>query len=351
VQTTLPYLADVTKRWEESDADAAPAVWEQAHELSRQMVRQWPRPYPSASPYGASGDAAAMLRLLTRLRDVENIDAFLTTVTAAGVYGKGDNEAVLLALRLLGPERAAAVLEQMIVANAPSALGACADLLARAAADASTEGGPLGLRPAATAFIARLPGDPARAPDPAALWRTPSVDVDTVVATLSALADIDAGLADAVVDYMLAWPQTYDIDAILIPVLLRLYDQAGRRTMPAVHRLRRVCVEHLRARIAQPLEPPRDWTRASTLTCHCARCTMLSQFLADPSRQTWTFKAAAADRQHVEGTIRASGCDLDVVTERKGRPYSLVCTKNQASYDQRVQQRTADLAALARLED
>jgi hypothetical protein len=109
-------------------------------------------------------------------------------------------------------------------------------------------------------------------------------------------------------------------------------------------------VEHLRARIAQPLEPPRDWTRASRLTCRCPRCTVLSQFLADPGRETWTFKAAEGDRQHVEGSIRANGCDLDVITERKGRPYSLVCTKNQASYDMRAQQRTADLDALARLE-
>jgi hypothetical protein len=152
VRTTLPYLAELTRQWEER---AAAALWEQAHELSRQMLRQWPRPwsYPSDFLHGAPGDAATMLRLLTRLRDVETIAAFLTTVTAEGVYGRGDN------------------------------------------------------------------------------------------------------------------------------------------------------------------------------------------------------KAAEADRQHVEGTIRASECDLDIVTERTGRPYSLVCTKNQASYERRVQQRTADLAALAQLED
>jgi hypothetical protein len=46
-----------------------------------------------------------------------------------------------------------------------------------------------------------------------------------------------------------------------------------------------------------------------------------------------------------------SGGDLDVVTERKGRPYSLVATKNQASYDRRVKRRKADLEALARLEE
>src|SRR5581483_3671789 len=130
----------------------------------------------------------------------------------------------------------------------------------------------------------------------------------------------------------------------------RLHQQAASRDLPAVRRLRDVCLGHLRARIAQPLEPPRDWARASTLSCHCPRCTALSQFLADPDRQTWTYKAVEFDRAHVEATIAASHCDLDLVTDRKGRPYSLVCTKNQASYERRVAQRKADLAAVARLE-
>jgi len=350
LQATLPYLAALTRRWEESDEDSAPAVWQQAHELSRHMLRQWPRPHRYSYQHGSPGDAATMLRLSTRLRDADNIDTFLATLTAAGVYGKGDNEALLLATRLVRPERTAALLERIMAANAPEALGACADVLARAAAAASADGGTLDLRPAASTFIARLPGDPARAPDPAAMWRAQIVDAAIVVDTLTAVGGIDASLADAVADYMLAWPKTYDVDAILIPALLSLNEQAGNRNLPAVRRLRRVCVEHLRARIAQPLGPPRDWTRASTLTCRCPRCTVLSQFLADPSRETWTFKAAESDRQHVEGSIRANRCDLDVITERKGRPYSLVCTKNQASYDRRAKQRTTDLDALARLE-
>jgi hypothetical protein len=172
-----------------------------------------------------------------------------------------------------------------------------------------------------------------------------------VVDTLTALVRIDAGLAAAAADYMLAWPKTYDLDTVLIPALLRLYQQPASRDVPAVQRLRDVSVEHLRARIAQPLEPPRDWTRASTLTCTCSRCTVLSRFLADPNQETWVFRAAEADRQHVQGTITASQSDLDVTTERKGRPYSLVATKNQASYERRVKQRKADLEALARLAD
>jgi hypothetical protein len=182
------------------------------------------------------------------------------------------------------------------------------------------------------------------------MWRTPVVDWAVVVDALTALGGIDATLADAVADYMLAWPKTYGADAILVPALLRLTGSIASRNLPAVRRLRGVCVEHLRARIAQPLAPPRDWTRTSTLTCRCPHCSVLSQFLADPGRETWTFKAAESTRRHLEGSIRANDCDVDVTTVRTGRPYGLVCTKNQASYDRRAKQRTTDLEDLARLE-
>jgi hypothetical protein len=43
------------------------------------------------------------------------------------------------------------------------------------------------------------------------------------------------------------------------------------------------------------------------------------------------------------------GADVDTMTDRHGRPYSLVCTKNQASYERRARQRTQDLADIARL--
>ncbi len=38
-----------------------------------------------------------------------------------------------------------------------------------------------------------------------------------------------------------------------------------------------------------------------------------------------------------------------MMTDRRGRPYSLVCTKNQASYDRGAKQRRQDLADLALL--
>jgi hypothetical protein len=58
------------------------------------------------------------------------------------------------------------------------------------------------------------------------------------------------------------------------------------------------------------------------------------------------FKAAEVARSHLEKTILNARCDLDVTTDRRGRPYGLVCIKNQASYDRRAKQRSQDLAAV-----
>jgi hypothetical protein len=291
-----------------------------------------------------------MLTLLCRLEDTARIDAFLAEVSAAGVYGKGDNEALVRAVGLLPPPRAAELIERIIAGNAATALSTCADLLARSAAAAQATARTADLVPAATALVEALPGDPARAPQPEP-WRRPlPVEPGFVVDLLTALGQIDAALADRAADHLLAWPKTYGPDTVLVPAVLSLTGQAANRHLAAVQRLRAACLEHLRARIAEPLEPPRDWTRASDIACRCSHCTELSRFLADPDRQTWTFKAPEAARSHVADSVRRSGCDLDLSTDRRGRPYSLVCTKNQASYERRAQQRKKDLQDLAGIE-
>lgn len=348
-QVTLPYLAELAARWAESGQDAQSLLWRQAHELSGYMLRAWQGPQGYDIPDEQHSEAARMLRVLTRLQDTARIADFLSDVSAKGLYGRGDNDALLAAARLLPPQRAAELIAQIVAANAPQTIGACADLLARAAA-APDGPGAWDLRPAATALVSALPGDPARKPTTTMWWRTAAPDAAVVVDTLTALGRIAPALADAAADYMLAWPTTYDADAVLVPALLRLHEQPATRDLPAVRHLRDVCLEGLRTRIALPLEPPRDWTRASALTCHCPLCSELSAFLADPSRRIWTIKTAEANRNHLQASITSNGCDLDVTTDRHGRPYALVCTKNQASYDRRATQRTADLDHLARLE-
>jgi len=92
-----------------------------------------------------------------------------------------------------------------------------------------------------------------------------------------------------------------------------------------------------------------DIQRHAQLGCRCEHCQSLSRFLQSASQEVWRFKAREADRRHVEDTIRLGQCDVDCVTERKGSPHVLVCSKNQASYDRRVKQRRTDLDDLQRL--
>jgi hypothetical protein len=60
--------------------------------------------------------------------------------------------------------------------------------------------------------------------------------------------------------------------------------------------------------------------------------------------KVWVLRAVEHVRGHVEGTIRSSDVDLDTRTDRHGLPYSLICSKNQASYERRAKQRLQDLA-------
>ena len=45
----------------------------------------------------------------------------------------------------------------------------------------------------------------------------------------------------------------------------------------------------------------------------------------------------------------AASCDLDLATEKRGSPHSLVATKNQASYERRVKQRQKDIEHVSAL--
>jgi hypothetical protein len=180
--------------------------------------------------------------------------------------------------------------------------------------------------------------------------RGPVVEPGLIVDLMTALEQIDQVLAGHAADHIFVWPKTYSFDAVLVPAVRSLVGSGVTRGSTAVGRLRAGCLGHLRARIAQPLEAPKDWERTSALACGCRDCAELGRFLAVPERRVWSFKAAESKRAHVSGTVARARCDLDLTTEKCGSPYTLVCTKNQASYDRRAKQRKQDLEDLARLD-
>ena len=148
---------------------------------------------------------------------------------------------------------------------------------------------------------------------------------------------------------VLASPKTYAPDDILTPAALALAKVGESKSWPAAARLREAALDHLRGRIALRLEPPPDWTRDNPVRCRCAECRALGAFLIAPDQQLWRLKALHERRTHVEKSIRYALCDLDLATERRGSPHTLVATKNEASYRRRADQRRLDLEHVAAL--
>jgi len=344
---TLPYLDDLARRWAESGEKQRSPLWCEAHDLAGHMLAQWPK-QGGYQRHRTPSDAARMLVSLTGLDDTAAIEGFLTEVSAESCFEKSDNDAVIGALGCLSSTRRSSLIERIVAGRAAVSLEACAHLLVRAAAEWPDHRTPDLVR-AATRLIEALPGDPAHAV-PRLSWQdSPKVDAGVVVDLLTGFCAIYEALAKRAVDHLLAWPKTYGLDDALVPATRTLLDAVAPSCAAAMEKLQTACLAHLRARVSEPLAPPTDWARRADVSCRCPRCGELARFLADPERRTWVFKAAEADRRHMEDTIKGGCCDVDVTTDRRGRPYSLVCTKNQASYERRAKQRTGDLENLARL--
>jgi hypothetical protein len=335
---SAPHLRDLAERWVAEGAKPDSPIRQQAGSLAGHVIDQW------SSDGGGFGDtespATGLLQALTRLQDATHAGAFLKRVVAAAcALERRDTAAIVAALRLFAAGEAVDLLERLVAGNAANRFTACADLLARTSGDEHVQ--PAALAEAAALLVGALP---ATRPAYSGGQGRNSIDGAFVADLLIGLGRIDAGLADQAVTWLLAHPTVYDADALLVPAVRDRLGHPDIAAQPAVARLRASCLAHLDARIALPLAPPADWVRPSAVGCSCSHCTQLSRFLADPRQGVWAFRAAAADRTHVEATIRAAQCDVDTGTDKRGRPYSLICTKNQASYQRRVAERRQDLA-------
>jgi hypothetical protein len=239
------------------------------------------------------------------------------------------------------------MIEAIIVRHAKDALAPCSGLLDAAIAGPFA-GKPKLLVTAASSLLASLPGDPKLAPTDQWGRQRHVVPGASVVVDLVRITEaIDTELAKQLAEHLLAWPKTYGLDRALVPAVKRVLEGGAERSGAAVKRLHAACLAHLNARASEPLEAPKDWSRASSIRCSCEHCTALSRFLASPVTEAWTLKAAERVRGHVEGEIKTARADLDFRTERRGSPHSLICRKNRASYERRVAQRRQDLADIA----
>ena len=100
---------------------------------------------------------------------------------------------------------------------------------------------------------------------------------------------------------------------------------------------------------AQEPVVPTDFRREANLSCKCADGTELKLFLNDPTEKVYRFRVRRDRRRHIGRN--SHGCDMNCATDRTGSPRTLVCTKDTASYEARLNKYREDsdhLAALGR---
>ena len=332
---------------------------ERIRKLTAGLIDIWPA---HRIDFGELGDREAegrkrMLRLLRTTGDGEAAARFLREVLLARYDGR-ENDALARALDTAGMPAARDFLHDMVREHLRRRPAALLDLIWRV--DGLHPAGSESawndvLRRVVGAILEALPGalppEPEREEDP---WRLqsqrPARFTGTAVFHLFGLA-WRRGLADAAAaaDAVAAEPKIVTPERTLPAALVKLHAEPGAADGAAYAALWRHAAAALLARSAAPPVAPDDWAIKANTGCDCEPCQALRAFCRDPAARIARFPLNKDLRRHVHRVIDDQRLDIDHVTERRGRPFTLVCTKNRASHKRRLDEYAEDVSRMRAL--
>ena len=184
-------------------------------------------------------------------------------------------------------------------------------------------------------------------------WQLREIDRSALLSSLvKAMLAINAEKPlSRLIDHALALVDKYDLTGAHLSAIFSLESRITKLPADndAISHWLRVCRQELEKRTAQAPQKPIDYRRAAKLSCTCGDCRALSAFLTNPDQKQGHFPLAKNRRQHLHQIIDGNHCDLTHVTERRGRPFTLVCTKTTASYEAACKIHERDLQNLSRI--
>lgn len=350
--------------------------------LLRRLTEVWPVGGDARRPEARG----AMLRLLRDAGERKAAADFLRRVVLAR-YDGDENEALAAVLPVVGPEEAAGFLPLFVDGHLPRRFGDVIELLVLAAAECAVGGdaedgpdpahGSSWRKMLRDAVAAALSGPPAafrteserrrrvpRDSEGRPLWnrrvssRTDRAAYDWWVGP----ADICGllllahrfGLDEEAAAAVGAFGDHPDIatpDRTLPAALELMHRRGAPAGAPAYRVLWRRAADFLSERSSTVPVEPADWTvaAAADISCDCELCARLRAFCADPAEREERFKVRKDLRRHLHRVIDRHRLDLDHVTARSGRPYTLVCTKNRAGHERRLEEYAEDLRRMSSL--
>ncbi|MXX07497.1 MAG: 2OG-Fe(II) oxygenase [Gammaproteobacteria bacterium] len=321
--------------------------------LLARLVGAWPE---TARRYrGLENDAQARseaLGLLADAGDPELASRFLREVMQTRFDGS-ENSRIPGALALLAPAAAAEWLAGLVRGRFSRRPGAVLELLLRVGATPGF-GWRETLPESVRAAVTELPGALDLSPDQGVFAWTPGGQLDVPRRPVGAAAISDlfvlswrCGLneeAESAATAICARPGKATPERAVPASLKSLAEREERISGSAAYRsLWRTAVDALLKRSARHPEAPQDWVIPANLGCDCKHCRQLAAFCADPDARVGRFPLRKDLRQHLHGQIDGHRLDMSHVTERRGSPFTLVCTKNRASYERRLEEYAEDV--------
>lgn len=145
------------------------------------------------------------------------------------------------------------------------------------------------------------------------------------------------------------FPKVATPDRMLPEALAELYKIERVSSTEAYRLLWRQSVDILIQRSSAPPEEPSNWTIDADIPCTSDLRAELQAFCLKPGRRTRSFRVAKDSRRHIRQTIDRFNLDINYVTIRKGRPYTLKCTKNRNGHKRRLVEYSEDIRYIERM--
>ncbi len=352
IEGAVDYVARTIK-----GSDAATA---RRSALASRLVTQLIDAWPAANPYQDSArfmeergnTMLRMLRILSEVGDTRQTARFLETVVASQ-YHEELNELLIPTLEATGLAGLQSFLPEFVRNNALAGIGGVFNLLVRLDELCGQRGGAWRdlLRNATQAAFEALPlAFEETKKSPYSRWREKprplgsSAIRDLFLAsdrfTLTAEADQAAAL-------IARRPEHVDPHRTLPRALKELHVRAKSLfDSPAVVSLWLYASRQLADRSATPPPGPEDWRIDAPIECDCDHCRMIITFCHDQHARALRYPVRKEIRRHLRQEIEHAGVDLECTTARRGRPFTLVCTKTAAGYEKRVSRYAADIDSI-----
>ena len=314
--------------WVASELDRNNGVAdERIGQLMSGLIDRWPSDGRDRSePDGR----ARMLRLLSATGDRGRAIRFLREVVLLH-YDGGENDDLLTALSLIGPDAAKRFLLDLagsgFALRPEETLALLRQLDERQSGSGSAawdetlrEGVRAVLLTLAAALSPGLASDPRGrdTPRPKRLNDRAVRDLFRLAWRYGVASEAETAARALAGDLRVVRP-----DQALPAALGELSGEEGLASGAAFATLWRHATDFLLARSAEPPGEPGDWAIAADVACTCEHCRKLRAFCRDPGANVARFPLRKDLRAHLHQIIDQNGLDIDHVTERRGRPYTL----------------------------